>query len=181
MDNPFKTSNFKFDHQKVRLVALRAIPKISLAGEELGPIEENEYFEVQGWIADELIRNGYAKPANEEEKLTIVDIQKAQIVEAIQSPRNLSILPKDFYPKLRKFLKELEEKSRNDPTKKIELQKVFQIATDIVTSRVNKILILSSIRERDESLLKNLTLEERVLYEKLYQTVNEWRNSLFKS
>ncbi len=180
MDNPFKTSDFKFNHQKVKLVALRAIPKISLAGEEFGPIEEDEYFEVKSWIADELIKNGYAKLVDEEEKLTMVDIQKAQIVEAIQSPRNLSILPKNFYPRLRKFLKELEEKSLHDPAKKIEFQKAFQIATDIVTSRINKILILSSVRERDENLLKNLTLEERILYEKLYQTVNEWRNSLFK-
>ena len=180
VNNVFKTSDFKFSHQKVKLVATRTIPKISLAGEEFGPVEEDEYFEVRGWVADELIKNGYAKIVDEEEKLRIVDIQKAQVVEAIQSPRSLSILPKNFYPKLRKLLKELEEKSLSNPEKKAEFQKAVQIATDIVTSRINKILILSSVREKDENLLKNLTLEERILYEKLYQTVNEWRNSLFK-
>ncbi|RJX15776.1 DNA replication complex GINS family protein [Candidatus Bathyarchaeota archaeon] len=180
MDNPFKFFDYKFDHQKVKLVALRSIPKISLAGEEIGPVEENEYFEVKNWIADELVKNGYAKIVAEGERLSLIDVQKAQVVEAIQSPRHLSILPENFYPKLRKLLKELEEKSQKDPTKKLEFQKIVQLAMDIVTSRLNKILILASAREKDENLLKNLTLEERALYEKLYQTVNEWRNLILK-
>ena len=180
MDNPFKFFDYKFDHQKVKLVALRSIPKIILAGEEIGPVEENEYFEVKNWIADELVKNGYAKIVAEEERLSLIDVQKAQVVEAIQSPRHLSILPENFYPKLRKLLKELEEKSQKDSTKKLEFQKIVQLAMDIVTSRLNKILILASAREKDENLLKNLTLEERALYEKLYQTVNEWRNLILK-
>ena len=50
------------------------------------------------------------------------------------------------------------------------------IRDSIITSRLNKILILSSVKEKNESLIKNLTPEERILYEELYKIVNEWRN-----
>jgi len=177
--NPFKISDIKFENSRVRLIAIKSIPKISIGDEQLGPVDENKYFEARYWVAEELVKNGFAKIVSGEDKLEMVDIQKAQIVETIQSPRHVASLPKNFYARLRKFLKNLRNESLSNPDKKAEFQKALQLAMDIVTSRINKILILSSIREKDESILKNLTFEERFLFERVYEEVNRWRNSVF--
>lgn len=158
------------------MIILRSIPKLSVAGEEVGPFEENTYFEARNWVADELIKNGFARFVDENEGFSMIDVQKAQIKEAIQTSRRLSTLPPDFYPNLRRFLKELKEKASSEPDKTAEFQKAINLARDIVTSRLNKVLILSSAQDKDENLLKNLTTEERILYEKIYKSINEWRN-----
>jgi len=43
--NPFKISDIKFENSRVRLIAIKSIPKISVGDEQLGPVDENEYFE----------------------------------------------------------------------------------------------------------------------------------------
>ncbi len=176
----FKASEVKYDNQTVKLIAVKDIPEIELAGETIGPIDENSYIEVKNWIADKFIENGLAKFASEEERLNIINLQKSQVKENMQSPRRFSTLPENFYPKLRKFLRRLKERTESDPMKIYELQKANKLAADIVSSRLSKILILSSAHEEDENLLKNLSPEERVLYDKLHQTVNMWRELAFK-
>jgi len=93
----------------------------------------------------------------------------------MQTSRRLSKLPEDFYPKLEKLLRELE-KNVSNPAKAAELEKVKQLATDIITSRVNKILMLSSSQEHAEAALRNLSPEEMVMYKRIHEAVNEWRN-----
>ena len=178
--NLFKDSDVNYDNQTVKLIALKDISKMELAGEEIGPFEENNYMEVKNWIADGFIKAGLAKLASDVERLNITELQKAQVKESMQSPRRFSTLPENFYPKLRKFLKELKEKPDSDPVKMNELKKASKLSADIISSRLGKILILSSAEERDENLLKNLTLEERVLYSTLHRTVNTWRELAVK-
>lgn len=178
--NFFKMFDIKYENQNVKLIVLKNIPEMEVAGEEIGSVEESSYIEVKNWIADELMKTGMAKLASDEERLSVIEIQKAQVKETMQSPRRFSTLPEDFYPKLRKFLKELKSKAHSDPVKMQELQKVHKLVTDIVSSRLGKILILSSAQEKDENLLRNLTPEERILYDTLNKTVNAWRELALK-
>jgi len=175
MINVMNASECRFDHQKVRLVALKSIPKLDVAGEAIGPVEKNQAFEVRNWVADELLRIGVARLDDEAARLNLVEVQKTQIKEIMQTSRRLSKLPEDFYPKLEKLLRELE-KNVSNPAKAVELEKVKQLATDIITSRVNKILMLSSSQEHAEAALRNLSPEEMVLYKRIHEAVNEWRN-----
>jgi len=175
MLNPHEVSEVKFDHQTVRLVAVKSIPRLRVTGEEIGPIEENTVFEAKQWVSEELIKSGYARLADEGEKLTIIGIQKAQIKETIQSSRRLSSLPEDFYPKLRRLLRDLKNQSASEPDKAADFQKASQLATDIITSRLNKILLISSVQEADENTLRSMTVEEKSLYNNLHRVVNEWR------
>jgi hypothetical protein len=175
MLNPHEVLEAKFNHRSVRLVAVKSIPKLHVAGEDIGPIEENTLFEAKQWVSEELVKSGDARLADNREQLTIVDIQKAQIKETIQSSRRLSSLPENFYPKLRHFLSDLKSRSTSEPGKADEFQKASQLATDIVTSRLNKILLISSVQEKDENTLRNMTVEEMSLYDSLHRLVNEWR------
>lgn len=176
----FVASDQRFDQKTVRMVALKPIPKMSVAQAKLGPWEAGARFEVYYWIAGELEKSGVARFESEAEKLSLMDVQKAQIVETMQPSRRLSALPENFYPKLRRFLKESKEAGSEDPEKKAEFEKALRSGMDIVTSRLNKILLLASAPEGAEAAVKNLTPEEKALYEKLHRAVEEWKTSVLK-
>jgi DNA replication initiation complex subunit (GINS family) len=95
----------------------------------------------------------------------------------MQTSRRLSKLPEDFYPRFKRLLKALEGESRTEHAKMTELQKAIQLSTDILTCRLNKILILTSVTDKSEAVLQNLTPEERTLYEALYGEVEKWRSA----
>jgi len=80
----------------------------------------------------------------------------------------------DFYPKLRRCLSDLKRDARA-PEKMLENEKAKQLTRDIVSSRLRKIVSMASAPAQTEQTLKNLTAEERFLYDKLYTLVNEWR------
>jgi DNA replication initiation complex subunit (GINS family) len=132
------------------------------------------------WIADELVKSGMAKVAAEKGPLNLTELQKIQIRETMQPSRKLSTLPEHFYPKLRRFLKELKEKSSTDPSKAVEFQKALQLGTDIVTCRLNKVTLLASASDQTENILQFLSPEERVLYERLHKEIAEWKLNVMK-
>ena len=176
--NIFKRYEIKYSHQNTRLTAIKDIPAMEIAGEKIDSVEENSFLEVKNWIADELVQTGLAKFDADKEKLNMIELQKTQVKESMQSPRRFSTLPENFYPKTRKFLKELSSEANNDPVKMQMLQKSKKLIADIVSSRQGKILILSSSLGKDENLLTNLSPEERSLYKTLHETVNTWRDSV---
>lgn len=173
----FTASQLKHEHRPVKLVALKKIPKQTVAGEEIGPYVENAEFEVKLWVADELVRLSLAQLLPEKEPLDLTELQKTQMKETMQTSRRLSKLPEDFYPRFKRLLKALEEESRTEHAKMAELQKAIQLSTDILTCRLNKILILTSVTEKSDAVLQNLTPEERTLYEALYGEVEKWRTA----
>ncbi|WP_309493082.1 hypothetical protein [Candidatus Hecatella orcuttiae] len=176
----FEASDEKFGQKPVRMVALKPVPRISVAQMELGPWEAGERFEISRWVAEELVESGVAQLESEAEKLSLLDLQKAQIVETMQASRRLSTLPENFYPKLRRFLKTLKEAGSGNPEKRAEFEQALRLGMDILTSRLNKILLLASAPEQSEAAVRNLTWEERFLYERLYRTVEEWKASALK-
>jgi len=174
----FAVSYIKYENSHVKLVALSNIPKLLVAGEEIGPFAANTEFEVRVWVADELVNAGLARRL-EEEPLELMELQKAHFRETMQTSYRLSKLPRDFYPRLKRFLKDLKRASRSAPEKVAELQKASQLATDILTCRLNKILTLTSITDKSEAILQNLTPEERALHEVLYDEVERWRSDVY--
>ncbi|MFH1327443.1 MAG: hypothetical protein ABIH76_01115 [Candidatus Bathyarchaeota archaeon] len=170
--NIFRTSDLKYEHKTVRLLALKRIHKMKIAGDEIESVEENVEFETKLWVADELIRNGMARIINEKEPLNIMELQKIQIKETMQTTRKLSTLQDDFYPKLRRFLKDTKNSGGPD------FQKALQLATDVITCRIGKILCMASAVDPGESVLQNLTSEERVLYRTLNNKVKQWETDV---
>jgi len=89
-------------------------------------------------------------------------------------------LPENFYPKLRRYLKELKETASKKPEKMREYEKVIQLTRDIVNSRLKKIVSLASAPAQTEQILRNLTEEERFLYDRLYKLISEWRTQIIE-
>jgi len=175
-----KRLDIKFDHRIVGLIAVKAIPKLVVGDIELGPIDSGASFEIQRWIADEFIRSGVARLADATSEMSLTKVQEHYIKETMQPSRRLSTLPEDFYPKLRRLLNELSKTRLSDPDKTDEFRKMTQLSTDILTVRLNKILLLSSAHGQNEDVLKNLTPDEKLMYATLHKAVENWRRKVFE-
>jgi len=169
-------SDFMFENSLVTVVAVKSTPKIELIGFSVGPFEEGHEYEVRLWVARELERDGIVRIR--EGALDAAKLYKIQWTERIQAVGQLSTLPEDFYPRLRRLIDELRAASRTSPEKMREYEYVQNLAQDIVNCRLRKIISLASIPAPESQVLKNLTPEERALYERIHQIVSEWRSKI---
>jgi len=174
-----KNLDFIFEHTPVKIIANRNCPEIKLAGLSVGPFEEGNEYEVQFWIAQELVKSGIAR-FREDERLDATKLYKIQWTERVQTVGQISKLPENFYPKLRRCLKELKAEASKTPEKLREYEKSAHVAQDIVNSRLRKIVSLASAPPQTEQTLKNFTSEERFLYGQLNKLVYEWKTGILE-
>jgi hypothetical protein len=172
-----KKSDFHFENSLVRIIANRNCPEIKLVGLDIGPLEEGNEYEVHHWIALELEKSGVAH-FREEEQLDGAKLNKIQWTERVQTPGQISKLPEDFYPKLRRCLAELKQEVGKNPEKMREYERVRHLTQDIVNSRLKKIVSIASGPAQTENTLRNLTGEEKFLHEQLYKLINQWKTQI---
>jgi hypothetical protein len=169
--------DFSFEHSPVKIIANTNCPEIKLAGLNVGPFEEGNEYEVQFWIAQELEKAGIAR-FREEERLDVAKLYKIQWTERVQTAGQISKLPENFYPKLRRYLMELKDDASKAPEKLRDYEKSGHLTQDIVNARLKKIISLASASPQTEQILKNFTTEERFLYEQLHRLISEWRTQI---
>jgi len=174
-----KDADFMFENTPVRIIVSRNCPEIELAGLKVGPFEEGKEYEVRFWIAFELERAGIAR-FKEEELLDAVKLYKMHWKERVQSVKEISSLSENFYPKLRRYLAGLKREAVNNPEKMKEYEKVTRLSHDIIHCRLRKIVSLASAPAQTDQILKNLTREERIIYERLSSIISEWRSIILK-
>ncbi len=171
--------DFNFEHSLVKIIANRNCPEITLVGLNIGPFEEGNEYEIPFWIAQELEKAGIAR-FREEELLDTAKFYKIQWTERVQTAGQISKLPENFYPKLRRCLTELKEEASKAPEKLREYEKSRHVTQDIVNSRLKKIVSLASAPPQTEQTLKNFTSEERFLYEQLNKLIHEWKTQILE-
>lgn len=171
--------DFTFEHSTVKVVANRNSQEIKLAGLTVGPFEEGNEYEIQFWIAQELEKAGIVR-LREEEKLDATKLYKIQWTERVQTAGQISKLPENFYPKLRRLLSELKETISKSPEKIRECEKIKNLAHDILNARLKKIVSLASTSTQSGQIIKNLTEEERILYEEIHKLICEWRMKILE-
>ncbi len=172
-----KGADFEFENTAVRIVAVRSCPEIGLAGLKIGPFEEGREYEVRFWMARELEKAGIAR-FREEELLSSVMIYKIHWKERVQPLKRVSSLPKDFYPKLRRYLFDLKGETMRSTEKMREYEKVIKLSRDVINTRLNKIVSLSASPVETNEVLQSLAWEERILYDRLHGTISEWRSNI---
>ncbi|MEM2910929.1 MAG: hypothetical protein QW146_00300 [Candidatus Bathyarchaeia archaeon] len=172
-----KALDFMFENSSVKVIANRNCPEIKLAGLTVGPFEEGNEYEVYYWVARELEKFGVVRFRNEE-LLDASKLHKIQWKERIQTTGQISELPKYFYPKVRRYLAELNKEMVKNPEKMREYEKAKYLALDILNLRLKKIVLLASAPAQTEHVLKNFTEEERFLYENIYNFITKWKNQL---
>jgi len=150
-----------------------------LAGLKVGPFEEGREYEVRFWVAQELEEVGIIR-FREEDALDVVKLHKIHWKERVQPATQVSSLPEEFYPQLRRYIAYLKSTTRSDSRRLKDLEKSTQIALDIANCRVKKIVSLASSPPLTAQALQSLTPEERTLYHRLFKLIDGWKNKILK-
>lgn len=177
LSSRIKALDFMFENSFVKVVANRNCPEIKLAGLTVGPFEGGNEYEVYYWVARELEKFGVVRFRNEE-LLDTSKLHKIQWKERIQTTGQISELPKDFYPMIRRYLAELKKEMVKNPEKMREYEKAKDLALDILNLRLKKIVLIASAPAQTEYILKSFTEEEKFLYEKINRFIAQWKNQL---
>jgi hypothetical protein len=175
-----RDADFVFENMPVKIVANRNSPKIDLLGIKVGPFKEGKEYEVKFWIASELKKAGIAR-LRMDEPLDLMMLNKIHWKEArVQTSQRVTSLPEEFYPKLRRFLEELNEKAIKKPEYRSDYEKARKLSDDITRTRLKKIVSLASSPAQTRQILGNLTKEERALYDYLYNKISKWRTEILR-
>lgn len=176
------TLDFCYENSMVKIVANRNCPEIKLAGLTVGPFDEGNEYEVYFWVAKELASAGMVH-FREDDILDATKLFKAQWKEGVQVPGQISELPGDFYPKLRRFLRDLKDQAtQSQQSEKFhESDRAKQLARDIVNSRLKKVVALASTPGQSDQVIKKLTSEERIVYEQLVKIIAEWKAKILEN
>lgn len=175
-----KDADFVFENAPVKIVANRNSPAIDLPGAKVGPFQEGKEYEVKFWVASELKKAGVAH-IRMDDPLNLMMLNKIHWKERVQTSQRLTSLPEEFYPKLRRFLKELNEEAIKKPEKRGDYDKAKNISDDITRMRLKKIVALaSSGRDQTGEILRTLTKEEKYVYYCLHKIISKWKTEILK-
>ena len=175
-----RDADFVFENAPVKIVANRNSPTIDLPGTKVGPFQEGKEYEVKFWVATELKKAGIAR-IRMDEPLDLMMLNKIHWKERGQASQKLTSLPEEFYPKLRRYLEELNGETIKKPEKRADYDKAKNLSDDITRMRLKKIVALaSSGRDQTGQILHGLTKEEKYVYECLHKILSEWKTEILK-
>lgn len=169
--------DFIYENSIVRVIADRNGPEIKLGGITVGPFEEGNEYEVRTWIANELEKTRIAR-RREDERLDSAKLYKIQWKERAQTAGQIIRPAENFYPELRRYIKEVKEESKYSPEKMREYERAMQLTQDIVNSRLKKIIMLATTPNQSDHVLRNFTDEEKFLYDQLTKLIHSWRSKI---
>lgn len=179
MPDKISTLDFCYENSLVKIVANRNQPEIKLAGLKIGPFDEGNEYEIYYWAAKELAAAGIVH-FREDDQLDSTKLYKIQWKEGVQIPGQISDLPEDFYPKLRRYLANTKEEIAKQPEKIQEFEKTKHLAQDILQLRLKKIIALSSAPTQSDQLRKKLAPEEKQIYDQLCKLISEWKTKMLQ-
>ncbi len=180
MATKISTLDFSYENSLVKIVANRNCPEIKLSGLTVGPFDEGNEYEAYFWVAKELASSGMVH-FREDDILDATKLFKVQWKEGVQIPGQISELPDDFYPKLRRYLATLKEEISRQPERITEYEKTKHLAKDIVNSRLKKIVSLSTAPSQSEQVTKKLSNEEKILYGQLVKLISQWKSNILEN
>ena len=177
-----RDADFVYENIAVKIVANRDSPKIDLLGTKVGPFKEGKEYEVRLWVAQELKKAGIAR-IRMDESLDLMVLNKIHWKERVQTSQKVTSVIEDFYPKLRRFLEELNEEAIKKPEKRSDYEKAVNLSDDITRMRLKKIVSLASSTSKTQTsqILRSLTKEEKSIYTYLHTIISEWRNEILKT
>ncbi|MDJ0274709.1 MAG: hypothetical protein QXO17_07810 [Nitrososphaerota archaeon] len=152
------------------LVTLRVrfttdVQRIAFGGRRLEGIRAGSVLEVPAWVADVLGEARLAEVVDEVglQQLYQLLVRERRGAEPVQ-------LPEGFYPKVRRALSRAQRE---------EAQRIENVLRDVVNLRLSK-LIPAALKSPDPEWIRNLTPEERLLFEDLKARIREFYSSVLE-
>jgi len=172
LEDSLNRVNFIFKNEQIKTECIEDYNRFSILGSSFGPFEKGGKYNLPFFIALSLIENNILKIALDE-KCDNVDVQRY----AISERDNQMLLQREnnhFLNRIKefKFFIEKEVEQKNKP--KIDVDRFASYSTNIVDSRLLKLLKLakSNLSVEDE---RRLTYSEIILFNKLSKLIKGWR------
>jgi hypothetical protein len=160
---------------KTKIKMRSSVENLDAGDYRIETLAEGQTTELPRWVAEELTSLGLAE-MNEEPFET--EIFKALSKEKMMGPLQLSILPEDFYIRMRRRISYLEAASKEGKVRREELEKLKAVCYDLVGIRLSKLLSLSSTSTRASDMGDKLTPEEKGFFSKAQSSSIEWKTAL---
>jgi DNA replication factor GINS len=159
-----KVHHTGFELEDVKVTFLHDV-KINVAGIDVEG-KQGEILNIPRWVANVLETD---KHINIEDTDMVVELKQATVKENVQGEFELATLDPHFYVKLTSFMKKLP---------KDDFDKVESMLNSLVRKRQGKIIHLADSSQLTTDLRQKLTLEERVFYEKIYNTSSDFKKQI---
>jgi GINS complex protein len=163
---------------KVRVKARLSVENVDAGDYRIDSLTEGQATDLPRWMAEELaVLNVVEIPEEPFE----TEIFRALSKEKMMGPLQLSVLPEDFYMRMRRRLARLDVAAREGKARKEEVEKLRAVCYDLVGIRLSKLLSLSSTSTRASDMGDKLTSEEKAFFTKAQLSANEWKTALMGS
>jgi len=126
-----------------------------------------EIINIPRWIADILSSEKHVKI---HDKDMITELKQAKVKEVSQGDYNLSTLDKNFFIRLKAYMKTLENNDFNQ---------VESMLKELVRIREGKIIILANSSKLTTEISNKLTVEELSLFEQIHQCSENFKDQIF--
>lgn len=127
------------------------------------------------WIGKVLIESGIARLTGEEVELS--ELSRIHYMERIQPLDRLMPLTARFYQRVYLTISEMKRGVRGDVGHIETYNKFVGMLRDIIEGRIRKIVRLASLGTTTDQT-KNLTPEERSLFEAVSAAISAWRSKM---
>ncbi len=159
-----KVHNTGFDLEDVKVTFLHDI-KINVAGVGVEG-KQGEILNIPRWVAIVLESE---KHVTIDETDMVVELKQATVKENVQGEFELATLEPHFYVRLISYMKKLP---------KDDYDKVESMLNSLVRKRQGKIVHLADSSKLTAGLNQKLSLEERIFYEKIYNTSTDFKKQI---
>jgi len=166
---PPEVGEILFETQLVTVKVLRKM-NFEAGGIDLSRYKEGDKCRLPLWLARALDKGGFVEMIDDN-LLTVTELSKALWKD--QHSSTPLELPDDFYLKAKLTLSRLRESVRSFDTEK-ELSTLNMCFEDLVNVRLQKIFQAVRLRTDIPDFIKNLVLEERLLYRQLERVLSKW-------
>jgi len=159
-----KVHHTGFDLEDVKVTFLHDL-KIKVASVDIEG-KQGEMLNIPRWVATVLESE---KHLTIQETDMIVELKQATVKENVQGEFELATLEPHFYIRLLSYMKKLP---------KDDFDKVESMLNSLVRKRQGKIIHLADSSKLTADLSKKLTIEEKLFYEKIYDTSTDFKKQI---
>lgn len=160
---------------KSRVKVVSSVENLDAGDVKLGTLKEGETVEIPRWVAEELAQMNVVELPEEPFE---TEIYRAVSKEKMMGPLQLSVLPLDFYLRMRRRLDHLGAAAKEGRVKKEDVERLKKSCYDLIGLRLSKVLSLSSTGNSLATLGEQLSPEERIFFTISKDLANEWRSAL---
>ena len=164
---------YLFGKTKVRMRS--SIENLDVGDFLIYKLAEGETPDLPRWVADELVGLNLAEAVEEPFE---VEIFRALSREKMMGPLQLSVLPQDFYVRMKRRLGRLGDGVVEGKVRKEDLDKLKAGCYDLIGMRLSKLLSLSGSSAPATSLADKLTPEESAFFSLSQALSKEWKAAL---